>query len=105
MINRFPLAGQRRPRILLRAARLAQKKYNRNRMLLRWLLCGPTLSNEEALRDFSEMEGEMNELRLSGSFEYRVDQHVELLAAVLYESSMLQNHPNASGSEALRVAI
>ena len=96
----------KRPSILIRAARLAQKRYNRKNMLMRWLLCGADLSPVEALGDFREMEQSVNEMRLSGSFDYRVEDHVELLAAVLYEWTLCQNdQPNASGSEALRSAI
>lgn len=95
-----------RPKILVRAARLAQKRYNRRKMLQRWLLCSADLAPKAALADFREMESEMDAQRREGSFDYRVADHVELLAAVLHEAGLCQStYPNASGSEALRVAI
>ena len=98
--------GETRPRILIRAARAAQRKYNRKRMLRRWLLCDTDLAPEDALSDFAAIETEQNTLRLEGSFDYRVTDHVELLAAVLYEAALMNSdHPNASGSDALRSAI
>ena len=56
MPDDFPLAGETRPRILIRAARLAQRKYNRKKMLMRWLLSGEDLAASEALPDFVQME-------------------------------------------------
>ncbi|MEO0343082.1 MAG: DUF6477 family protein [Pseudomonadota bacterium] len=95
-----------RPKLLIRAARLAQRKYNRKRMLSRWLMCEANLAATEAIVDFAEMEAEMNALRLNQSFDYRVTDHIELLAAVLYEATLMNSdHPKASGSEDLRSAM
>jgi len=107
MPNTLPIFSETRPRVLIRAARLAQRRYNRKRMLMRWLLSSETLPPEEAAQDFANMEAEMNALRLAHSFDYRVTDHVELLAGVLAETALAAclDHPNASGSEALRSAI
>ena len=97
---------EKRPAILIRAARLAQRRYNRKKMLSRWLLSGTDLAPQDALQDFAAMESEANQLRITKSFDYRVTDHVELLAAVLHEGALANaDQPNASGSEALRSAI
>ncbi|MEO1563649.1 MAG: DUF6477 family protein [Pseudomonadota bacterium] len=106
MTHFYTAVSGTRPSVLIRAARLAQKRYNRKHMLMRWLLCSNDLSPGEALADFREMEGNMNDLRLAGSFDYRITDHVELLAAVLFEWTLSHSsQPNASGSEALRSAM
>ncbi|MCJ8139257.1 DUF6477 family protein [Falsirhodobacter halotolerans] len=79
------LATLRRPRLLIRAARLGMEDYRRDRDLGRLTDC-PT--PESALPRLLEQEDLLERTRLSGDAAYSVTRHVEVMIALMAEARM-----------------
>jgi hypothetical protein len=93
------IARLNRPRLLSRAARIGASGYRRELHLPR-LLEDPRLPrNAEALLKLSEIEAELNTLRVTGAQEYHLPRHVEVLIAIVGESALLR-----SSADRLRAA-
>ena len=80
----------RRPRLLIRAARIGAQNYRRNAHLPRLLGYGVTPRFGPALVMLMALEAEMNEKRENGDAGYSIAAHVDLLTAVMGESQMLR---------------
>jgi len=101
------LAGLRRPRLLIRAARFGLDDYQRGRDLRRLLgrVPGPSTG---LLAELLVVEAAQEAARTSGDAAWRPARHVETLVAVMAEARILRatgaDQEKASGIEALRLA-
>ncbi|MCT4553785.1 MAG: DUF6477 family protein [Pelagimonas sp.] len=80
----------RRPRLLIRAARIGAQDYRRDAQLHRLLGYGGLPRHGAALMRLMELEGEQNERRKSADAGYSVARHVELLVAMMGEARLLR---------------
>ena len=78
------IAPPRRPKILLEAARICARGYNREKMLPR--LQGA--STAAVLAQLEMREADMNEARRTKAITYSAQAHVEVLSALLAESEI-----------------
>ncbi|WP_244867469.1 DUF6477 family protein [Vannielia litorea] len=92
-----PLGGLRRPRLLIRAARLGLSDYSRTRDLKRIMRVTTLPAPTKALRDLMDTEAEMEEGRQSGLSTYSVIRHVEVLIALMAEARLLPQGPVQPG--------
>lgn len=76
----------KRPKLLVRAARLAAKHHDR-KPVLRHLL-GEDHSLGNPLEDLSQIEGELNVKRKTGDADYSIARHVTVLAALMHEAAL-----------------
>jgi len=83
------LADLRRPRLLIRAARLGMVEYNRTRDLKRLVHTHETPPPERALATLFAVEAEMEETRRTGAAHYSLARHIEVLIALLAESRLI----------------
>ncbi len=83
-----PLARIRRPRLLVRAARIALDDYVRDRDLRRLFGPGATPRGGEMMDFLLDHEAQAEETRRSGGAGYSVARHVSLLAALMAESRL-----------------
>lgn len=82
-------AALRRPRLLIRAARLGLTDYRRERDLRRLLRRSVAPSPAQALPDLIEVEAELESLRHLGDGSYSIARHVEILIAMMAEARMI----------------
>lgn len=75
----------RRPALLIRAARLGQSGWKRNRDLAKLLKCETVPAVGASLPQMRTLEAALNEARLAGAAEYDLRRHVVLLIAILAE--------------------
>lgn len=86
----------KRPRLLIRAARLGITHYNRSRDLRR-LVCGAvTPSPEAALKRLIDEEARLEEVRQSGEAAYSLGRHIEILIAMMAEARLLPRRPTGA---------
>lgn len=90
------LAQIRRPRLLIRTARIAAQDYRRETLLPRILGYGVLPRTGLALIKLMALERELNEQRTSGDAGYSIATHVEILTAVMGESAMLRAQTDAA---------
>ncbi|MGR3794768.1 DUF6477 family protein [Vannielia sp. SX4] len=84
-----PLGGLRRPKLLIRAARLGLADYSRTRDLKRIMRVATLPAPTQAVRDLIRTEAEMEEGRQTGLSTYSVIRHVEVMIALLAEARLL----------------
>lgn len=84
------LSHLRRPRLLIRAARIASQDYRRATRLPRLLGYGTSLKTGPALIKLMSLESAMNDKRESGDASYSIAAHVDLLTAIMGESQLLK---------------
>lgn len=84
------LADLRRPRLLIRAARIGSEDYRREAQLGRILGSALLPRPGAAAMKLMELEGELDERRRRQEAGYSVAQHVELLAALMGEARLLR---------------
>lgn len=82
-------AALRRPRLMIRAARLGISDYRRERDLRRLLGFSASPTPEQALPALMEAEAEAEAIRAAGDATYSVTRHVDLLIAMMAEARML----------------
>ncbi len=82
----------RRPRLLIRAARLGQSDYNRSRDLRRVMKSTTLPSPARAVMSLINREAELEEARKSGAATYSIAQHVDILVAMMGEARLLAAH-------------
>lgn len=83
------LAGLRRPRLLIRAARFGQHDYVRDRDLKRLTGLDRAPTPSVAVNMLMEREAAADEARRSGTEPYSVAKHVALLVALMAEARLL----------------
>ncbi len=84
------LATLRRPRILIRAARIGAADYRRDAHLRRHLGYGPLPRSGAALDDLVEMEAALEGQRRENSAGYQASHHVDILIAMMGEARILR---------------
>ncbi|ASP21439.1 hypothetical protein ANTHELSMS3_02784 [Antarctobacter heliothermus] len=80
----------RRPRILIRAARIGAQEYRRNPHLHRLIGYGTLPRPGAALMRLMEMEADLDEKRHKDDAAYSVSRHVEVLTAMMGEARILR---------------
>ncbi len=84
------LDSLRRPRLLIRAARIGAAEYRRDAHLRRHLGYGALPRSAAALARLVEMEEELNDQRHSDRTRYSATRHVEILIAMMGEARLLR---------------
>ncbi|QIE44399.1 hypothetical protein G5B38_01995 [Pseudohalocynthiibacter aestuariivivens] len=84
------LATLRRPRILIRAARIGAADYRREAHLRRYLGQGRLPRSDAALSDLVEMEAALENQRREDNAGYSASRHVDILIAMMGEARMLR---------------
>ena len=80
----------RRPRLLMRAARIGAEDYRRSAHLPRLLGYGALPRHAIALMRLIEIEGELNALRLGDDSSYSLFRHIDVLIAIVGEARILR---------------
>lgn len=84
----------RRPRLLIRAARIGAAEYRRDAHLRRHLGYGALPRSAAALSRLVDMEAALEELRRERAAGYSATRHVEILIAMMGEARILRTaHP------------
>lgn len=81
--------GLRRPRILIRAAKLGALEYRRDRHLQRLLGYGALPRPAPALMKLLEIEAALNEQRVTDEAGYSLTRHLDILIAIVAEARLL----------------
>ncbi len=84
------LKNFRRPRTLVRGAKIGAQDYNRDRQLQRLLGYGSLPGPGQALIKLMEMEKEHDDQRRNQDDGYSVARHLDLLIAVVGEAQLYQ---------------
>ncbi|GAA4217378.1 hypothetical protein GGQ68_003150 [Sagittula marina] len=79
----------RRPKLLIRAARIGVQDYRRSSCLNRILGQGQTPRPGEAVMRLIEIEADIDEQRRTADASYSVTRHVEVLTAMMGEARLL----------------
>ncbi len=95
------IAALRRPRLLIRAARIGAQTYRREARLPRLLGYGVTLRLGPTLMRLMALEAEMNDRRENGDAGYSIAVHVDLLIAIMGESQLLRAQTQIAGAAAI----
>ncbi|WP_116597598.1 DUF6477 family protein [Primorskyibacter marinus] len=85
------LHALKRPRLLIRAARIGAQDYQRTAHLPRLLGYGALPRTGPALMRLMEIEAELNARREANDAGYSIARHVELLVAMMGEASVLRS--------------
>ncbi|MFX0544427.1 DUF6477 family protein [Roseovarius sp. S1116L3] len=80
----------RRPRLLIRAARIGAAEYRRDAHLRRHFGYGALPRSAAALERLVEMEEALNQQRQIGTGGYSATRHVEILIAMMGEARILR---------------
>lgn len=83
------LSSLRRPRLLIRAARLGLADYSRDRDLKRVMRAVSAPGPRAAVDRLLAVEAELEENRREGGASYSVARHVEVLIALMAEARLL----------------
>ncbi|GHC17137.1 hypothetical protein IQ03_00058 [Gemmobacter caeni] len=83
------LADLRRPRLLIRAARYGMTDYRRDRDLKRLLRQDKPLGPEKTLPRLIDEEERLESIRRAGDASYSLNQHIEVLIALMSELHLL----------------
>ncbi len=91
MHNHFGnLSSLRRPRLLVRAARIGAEEFHRSIHLPRLLGHSDLSDGVKILDQLSGLERDIEQSRKAGELSYSISQHVDVLAALLAELSFQQ---------------
>ena len=91
----------RRPRLLIRAARIGAEEYRRDVPLPRLLGHGALPRHITALSRLMEIEAALNDSRRADAADYSAIRHVEVMIAVIAESRVLRaTHPHLTARPA-----
>lgn len=84
------LSSRRRPRLLVRAARIGAQDYRRSAHLARLLGYGTVPAPGPALVRLMEIEDEIDHRRRAGEAGYSLTRHLDVLIAMVGEARLLQ---------------
>ena len=84
------LQALRRPRLLMRAARIGADDYSRTTHLPRLMGYGVLPRHGAALLKLMELESDLNTQRISGNTSYSLVKHVDVLIAMVGEARVLR---------------
>lgn len=79
--------GLRRPKLLIRAARIGSANYRRERDLRRLIKSQSLPKPGKGLTMLMAMEQELEVIRKTGNATYSISRHVEILAALIAEAA------------------
>lgn len=96
------LAELRRPKLLIRTARIGLAQYRRERDLQR--LIKAEMPPQRALPRLLEEEEKIEEVRRKGDGSYSASHHVEVLIALMGEAQMLPRTVSPAGAVAAAAA-
>jgi len=82
------LHALKRPKLLIKAARIGAKKYRRKYHLKALVAAQKGKDNEAFLKALLEQENDLEWDRQSGSAEYNVRKHITLLSALIAEAKL-----------------
>ena len=94
-IHDLRLTGLRRPKLLIRAARLGAADYNRDRDLNRLIGLESRAPQSSVLSRLIEKERTLDAARRAGAATYSVLRHVEILIALMAEAQRASNPSGA----------
>ena len=83
----------RRPRLLIRAARIGAEDYRRNAHLHRVLGATCLPRSTQALQRLIDLEADLDMGRRDGSASYSISRHIEVLIAMMGEARLLRAAP------------
>lgn len=86
-------AALRRPRLMIRAARIGVADYRRDRDLRRLLGAAASLVPERALAALLDAEARAEATRMAGDAAYSIARHVDLLIALMAEARLVTRRP------------
>jgi hypothetical protein len=78
----------RRPKLLIRAARITAAGYRRDRDLSRLMALRGEGSTDARVRRLLSIEADLDDTRRKGDATYSITRHVEVLAALMAEVAM-----------------
>ncbi len=81
--------GVMRPDILVKAARICIKKHTHNRLSTRLLGSKPISKPDQILQWVRHLENELENARKCGSTTYDMKLHIQVMAALLQELSLI----------------
>lgn len=84
------LEDLRRPRLLIRAARIGAQEYSRKTHLCRLLGYATLPRSGQALMRLIEIEAELDQRRCAKDAAYSVSRHVEVLCAMMGEARLMR---------------
>lgn len=88
------ISALRRPRLLIRAARVGLSEYRRERDLCRLMATSHVPSPENAVECLLNEEEALERTRRDGETGYSVLRHVEVLIALMAEARLLAGPPS-----------
>ncbi len=88
------ISAIRRPRILVRTARIGLEWYRRERDLKKLINTLTTPAPEQAVEKLAAAERELEEVRAAGHAHYDVQRHVAVLTALLGELRLVPKKPD-----------
>lgn len=80
----------RRPKTLIRAARIGVAQYRREQDLKRLLRAGRAPAPGTGMSRLLTIEQDLEAIRLSGDATYSITKHVEILVALMAEARLLR---------------
>ncbi|WP_323042209.1 DUF6477 family protein [Gemmobacter sp.] len=86
-------AALRRPRLMIRAARIGAADYRRDRDLRRLLGPAGASAPERALAALLDAEARAEATRMAGDAAYSIARHVDLLIALMAEARLVARRP------------
>ena len=86
----------RRPRILIRAAKIGLEWYQRERDLTKVIHAMTPPAPERAVKRLVAAERELEEFRVTGQANYDVRRHIAVLTALLGEVRLLPKKPDCT---------
>ena len=84
------LAGLKRPKTLIRAARIGMRDYRRTTTLKRLLGFGHPTETTPIVFALMELEAELNDERQANAAGYSPMRHVEVMIALMSEADLLR---------------
>ncbi len=94
------ISALRRPRLLIRAARIGAESYRREARLPRLLGYGTIPRLGASLMALMALEADLNEKRENGDAGYSIAAHVDVLTAVMGETRLLRAQTQVAGPTA-----
>lgn len=86
----FHLHSVKRPKILINAANLGLKTYNRASCLGTFLALNMNEHSAQILRSLIDKEGQLNKMRLQQHVQYNIALHVTVLTALIAETKEIE---------------
>ncbi len=81
----------KRPKILISAANLGLKTYNRASCLGSFLALNMNEHSAQILRSLIDKEGQLNQMRLQQHVQYNIALHVTILTALIAETMEIES--------------